>query len=249
MACEAKRGCGFRQVGGLYLVCDGVGQPCDRLPFGLEVCPCCGQGIKPARGWTWIDPISLFEGDHDKNTECKCPAACPVCYPAEHFSIMQGEVFSRVAAGLLWIGEKFYPSPSDFVAEGAAQGISRRISALPRGFQVGETWVFLAHRKCVPAKLESALDAKDPWAPGIFLAVRPPRVERIVKESEYQHYTETIRRVWKEAASGSKYSDLVPEDDQAFWRLHRDAERGITLVPVPDNDPDHNPNGGTNDED
>lgn len=30
MACEPKRGCGYRKVGGIYLVGGGIGVPCDR---------------------------------------------------------------------------------------------------------------------------------------------------------------------------------------------------------------------------
>jgi hypothetical protein len=48
MAIERKRGCGYRKVGGMYLVGDeGIWVPCDRLPIILDVCPACGGGIKP----------------------------------------------------------------------------------------------------------------------------------------------------------------------------------------------------------
>lgn len=53
MAIEAKRGCGFRKVGGTYLVSEGEGMPCDRLPIKLDVCPVCSHGFKRSRGWTW----------------------------------------------------------------------------------------------------------------------------------------------------------------------------------------------------
>lgn len=33
MASETKRGCGYRKVGGMYLVGDYIRVPCDRLPF------------------------------------------------------------------------------------------------------------------------------------------------------------------------------------------------------------------------
>jgi hypothetical protein len=56
MAVEARRGCGYRKVGGLYLVGGGIGATCDRLPFELGVCPCCNAGFKPSLGWTWIRP-------------------------------------------------------------------------------------------------------------------------------------------------------------------------------------------------
>lgn len=52
---EQRRGCGFRKVGGTYLVAKGPSRSCCRLPFELDVCPACGTGVKPTRGWTWID--------------------------------------------------------------------------------------------------------------------------------------------------------------------------------------------------
>ena len=56
MASEGKRGCGYRKFDALYIVCDPVSNPCDRLPFELSVCPCCKQGYKQARGFTWVIP-------------------------------------------------------------------------------------------------------------------------------------------------------------------------------------------------
>lgn len=35
MAVEARRGCGYRKAGGLYLVASGMGSPCHRLPIPL----------------------------------------------------------------------------------------------------------------------------------------------------------------------------------------------------------------------
>lgn len=61
MAVEAKRGCGYRKIGGTYLVGGGIGVPCDRLPLALDVCLCCGQGIKQALGFTWVDVAKLVE--------------------------------------------------------------------------------------------------------------------------------------------------------------------------------------------
>src|SRR5260370_22228167 len=53
MAVEAKRGCGYRKAGGLYLVGGGIGLPCDRLPYEIHECPCCHMSVlgeKPAKG-------------------------------------------------------------------------------------------------------------------------------------------------------------------------------------------------------
>jgi hypothetical protein len=234
MAVEPRRGCGFRKVGGLYLICAGLAAPCDRLPIPLGVCPCCGGGIKQTRGWTWIQPARLFGGKHDP---CGCRPSCPACDP----DAILGE---DGRAGLLWIGEQFYPSPADFAAEAARLGVSRRISAVPRGFKVGETWIFVAHPKAVQTTLVNkegeSLFAEEPGlGPGIFQAFRPSRIERIVKQSELEHYQDVLADVAPALESGAKLQDLVPASYEVFWRLRADVARGITLVPVPDDDPDH----------
>lgn len=215
MSVEPRRGCGFRKVGGLYIVCEGLSAPCDRLPIALTVCPCCGGGIKQTRGWTWIQPGRLFEGKH---RQCACRISCPACDPISAF----GE---DGRAGLLWIGEQHYPTPADFSAEAARLGVSRRIRAVPRGFKVGETWVFIAHPKAVNTTRingdgESLFAEEPDLGPGIFAAFRPTRIERIVRQSEF---------------------DAAEADQDFNQRMSDDNARGITWVPVPDDDPDHMP--------
>jgi hypothetical protein len=41
MAVEPKRGCGYRKVGGIYLVSGGEGRPCGCLQIPLHTCPSC----------------------------------------------------------------------------------------------------------------------------------------------------------------------------------------------------------------
>src|SRR5262245_48387771 len=145
MAVERRRGCGYRKIGGTYLVSEGITVQCDRLPIQLDVCPTCSSGFKQARGWQWVSLIGLVGGPHIVRkfvvlgNECDCWASCPLCkHPA-----------SIGKAGLLWIGEMFYKTPGAFMAEGREMGFSRRITAIPRGFEVGTTWVMLAHSKTV----------------------------------------------------------------------------------------------------
>ena len=230
MAVEPRRGCGYRKIGGLYLVSGGQGVPCDRLPFPLDVCPTCHHGIKQSRGWTWIDVAELVGGVHP---QCQDEFPCPICMaPAD-----MGK------AGLLWIGEQFYKTPLDFMREAAELGISRRISAIPRGFKVGETWVLFAHPKTIPCsncsgtglhggqpltpdpKIPKCGDCKGTgYKQGIFRVWRPERIEKILPES------------WK-------------IDPAHFEELQDLADKGITPVFVPDNDPDHRaPRGRKSDE-
>lgn len=167
MAVEARRGCGYRKIGGLYLVGDAFGVPCDRLPFPLHVCPVCSAGIKQARGWTWFDAAALFGGKHTDCTDAF--PGCPVC----------AGTIER--AGLIWIGEKFYKTPLEFDIEAAELGVSRRISAVPRDFKVGETWVLLAHPKaCINV---AAKEGEDAFLPGIFRVWRPSGIEKLLPES------------------------------------------------------------------
>lgn len=173
---EAARGCGYRAPGGLYLVAPELTEACSRLPFVLDVCPTCGAGVKPARGWTWIVPADLLglvtHGSSAHNL--RCPLGTP--------GLVAGHGGETVRSGLLWIGEKFYPTPHDFMDEAARMGISRRISAVPRGFVAGSTWVFLAHRKGaggVPVFGED-VEAK----PAIVTAFQPTAIEYIVKGDE-----------------------------------------------------------------
>jgi hypothetical protein len=177
MAIEPRRGCGYRKVGGTYLVSGPGGAPCDRLPFPLTVCPVCSCGIKQNRGWTWVNPKALFGGTH---AECKDPQygnlRCPIC---------RGEV---ERAGLLWIGGQFYKTPEAFEREAYSLGASRRIKAVPRDFVVGETWVLLAHPKAIEKRPEPAIVDDKPvpteYQAGIFYAWRPTRIEKILLESQ-----------------------------------------------------------------
>lgn len=223
MAVEAKRGCGYRKIGGLYMVGGGIGVFCDRLPFELTVCSCCGQGIKQARGWTWVDVAKLFNGSHIEvfpktpvegvmpfRVPCRCDEAglgCPLCLNPEGLG----------KAGLLWIGEKFYKTPNQFVKEGVELGFSRRISAVPQRFKIGETWVLLAHGKAVSKAVEThdadGAHFKMELVPGIFYVWLPQRIEKI-----------------------------LPESLRGTIEHGKLEKRGITAVFVPDDDPDHRGN-------
>ena len=176
MACEARRGCGYRKVGGLYMVGGGFGVPCDRLPFELSVCPCCGAGIKQTRGWTWVDVAALAGGNHviTGSAGCKpcgCFSGCPLCH----------NVKGMGKAGLLWVGAQFYPTIEHFEAEAKALGVSRRITAVPKNFEMGKTWILFAHPRGI---IKAVDDLKAAYVPAIFRVWKPERLERIFKESD-----------------------------------------------------------------
>jgi len=170
---ESRRGCGFRKPGGIYLCSGGYGRHCGALPIELSVCPTCHHGIHPARGWTWINladlaavrgcskGVEIGDGDYAIGQGC---GDCPIA---------DGRIQE---VGLIWVGEKFYPTATNFAEEANKMGISRRISAIPRKFKLGETWVALAHRKAIEA-------LPDPKA-GIFHVFKPTGIEYVVKEDD-----------------------------------------------------------------
>lgn len=211
MAIEGKRGCGYRKVNGLYLCGDGVSVPCDRLPYLLEPCPTCGQGIKQSRAFTAINPLKLF-GFHTPCADIHRP--CWFCDPVDELSY------------LLWVGERHY-TPESFQEEANRMGVSKRIPFIPKGLKLGETIIFLAHPQACTvtesAVLQQALAVAEPTnAPklleadrvvkkaGIFSVFRPRRIEQLITKS----------KATKETKNKLK-------------------KRGITPIVVPDNDPDH----------
>lgn len=241
MAVEAKRGCGYRRQGGLYLVGGGLSAPCDRMPYPLDRCKTCGGGIKFTRGHTWLQPdfFPVHDGCHDD-----CP--CPVCgyVGANQDGVIPSDDFGPHL--LLWIGRGHY-SPEAFLEEGRRLGVSRRISAMPKGLVLGETWVLLAHLDAVPSKLapdecgtcgkwkrhhgdQGCIDVErrvdcvkfEPPkpTPGIFCAFIPRAVELVLRES-----------------------DATPE------RVEKEAKRGVSVVRVPDDDRDHQGSVWDKDED
>jgi hypothetical protein len=201
---EARRNCGYRKVGGLYLVADPKqGIPCCQLPIIFTICPACGQGIKQARGWQWIDPSAWLELGHcdeahgNKVLFNTCPVACDAL---------------GKKVGLMWVGEKFYSTPAKFIAEDQALGICKRIKHIPRGFELGKTWVFLAHPKVKSSmEVNEKGELYEKWFGGVFRIFKPDRIEKVVTQADYQ------------------FDDVM------------DAlrEKGITPVPVDENDPNH----------
>lgn len=178
---DPVRGCGKRKAGGLYLMAGTNFSDCCALPIPLTVCPCCGQGIKFFRGFGWIMPAALFDGI--------------IC----HKDFTQDEKIDRVALnknyciierlpdkmGLMWVGEMFY-TPQEFTREAEKVGISKRIRQLPNDFEVGKTWLALAHRKAVPGP--------EGFAPGVFMFFKPARIEYVVRGDETTDFLERLEK-------------------------------------------------------
>jgi hypothetical protein len=177
---EGKRGCGYRKPGGMYLVdFTGNTRTCGRLPIPLTVCPVCGGGFKRARGFTWVDGDKLLEQVPDCS---QTPTFCKDCALQRYLKEGLG------TCGLLWVGERFYPTPHDFDREAECMGISRRITTVPKGLKPGETVILLAHRKAIQ-------HADGTFDGGIFRMFKPTHVEIVVKGNESDEVIEDyIRR-------------------------------------------------------
>jgi len=74
-------------------------------------------------------------------------------------------------------------------------GISKRIARIPRGFQIGKTWIFLAHNKAVwSANLNTVTLETDyssvKFVPGVIAVFLPQAIEmpvpKIITEDELQ---------------------------------------------------------------
>jgi len=190
---ETERGCGWRKPGGFYLVGGYAISSCCKLPLPLGVCPCCGEGMRFSRAPRWLaEPERLWAGK-----ECQKPGGvtggglCPLA---------EGRKLGPSL--LIWVGERFYPTPDAFISEGLVRGISRRLYHLPKGFTIGETWVLLAHRRAIPAPPPKFGEAPGEPGAGLFGVFRPTAIEYVVR------------------------------DDDPVERLEALANQGITLVRI-----------------
>lgn len=179
---ESARGCGYRSKGGIYLRFDGAAQACGRLPIPLVRCPCCGAGIRASRAPQWVDADMLLKPYLEQ--ECPTPDNCATC--PIHAAI-HGNIGKSL---LITVGEKFYPLPDDFIEESRRMGVSRRITSVPRDFEVGKTWVLFAHRKAVHERPEFVGPVK--FTPGIFAMCQPTRIEYVVKGTETDEEIEAL---------------------------------------------------------
>ncbi len=231
---ESRRGCGYREAGGLYLVGDAFGEACHRLPFALDICPTCGHGIRQSRAWTWIDAVKLFVPSCSLGREASphC-SACVICDPSKLLptdEIKEGEEHpNRGKSGLIWVGEKYYRFPETFIAEADRMQISRRIKAVPQGFVIGQTWVFLAHVKAI----FNREGGKVTYTPGIFRAYKPTGVEYVVKGDETEGELEKmvkrgITPVHVEKEGITSDMDLSPSEEKLDLSIEGDLMPNTT---------------------
>ena len=148
----------------------GLSATCDRMPLPLTVCHVCHAGIKPTRGWQWVVLPTMVQDAEPRTCDSPLCHACPMNpqRPEERM-------------GLLWCGEKFYPTPHDWIREAQTQGISRRLPAVPKDLVLGHTWVVMVHRKAVQGLTETGDIV---YHPGLIQAFRPTALEYVVRGDE-----------------------------------------------------------------
>ena len=220
---EGARGCGYRQPGGLYLCSDQPGQACGLLPVPTTVCPCCGAGIRPARGWTWVDPDLLLP-HHDDPAAVPPHPGCPLDTVG---LITSAEGTSQ--AGLIWIGQAYYPTPGAWLDEGHRLGFSRRIAALPRGYVPGSTWVLVGHRKALRHGYLARTPGDPDGQPQLYASVQAA-LDAGATAAE-PHYVPGIFHLWR--PSRCEYVVRGTEDELALARLERRGIEPVQVVPVP----------------
>lgn len=214
MGVEPKRGCGYRQVGGIYLVGSGALAECDRIPMPLpEACPCCNGGIKHTRTPRKINARQLW-GEHEMCTEQQA-FTCYVCHPGDDVAYVMG------------VGEQHYPRPQDFVDEAIRLGVSKRIPAVPRDVEIGKTKIFLTHKKALLCQEKDA-KGNDKYQTGVIYAFVVTGVEQIVKQSEYEAVKEGL-------AKRNITAVAVPDDDPDHQPKKNKKGAVVKLVPEGDN--------------
>lgn len=78
---------------------------------------------------------------------------------------------------LLWVGHKFYRTVDQYLSEATRMGISRRVKAIPHNFELGKTWVWLAH-------IEAVRHEDGTFEPAVFHAFCPQRMEYVVADGD-----------------------------------------------------------------
>jgi len=244
---EAKRGCGYRKIGGRYLMGGKVGRPCGRFPFPLTVCPVCAGGIKQTRTFLWIRPAQLFAnlGPCALRASDTC-GGCPVADVAR-LANADGK------AGLLWVGEGFYKTPEDFLLEAAQQGVCRRVAQVPKGMQPGQ-WVFLAHPKAVAVpvadlsveeRADLPEDTQFVYRPGVFSAFQVSHIDACVSEAEYAD-TEAMDKLRARGLTPVALPDLPRHRGSVYDVGGEDGAEAATLDLFPHEDhPAGPPDGAT----
>jgi hypothetical protein len=202
---ESERYCGYRKPDatgvGIYLMGPKYGEKCERLPFPLSVCSVCGEGIRFSRNMRIINPSRLFGKAVEPVCTKECQQhdheSCPMCNP---------EAVAGAVGGVMWAGQKFY-TPDKFNIEAAGMGISKKISSVPKAFQIGVHHVYLAHKKAV-----LVYDGINPWRPGVFMVFKPTHIDLVI---EHEHHIPLKAiRLKEKHGDNARIVKVIPEENE-----------------------------------
>ncbi len=143
--------------------------------------------MKAGRGFQWVKWEFLGMGPCLKwqnNTEDFC--LCPLGVKRDPDEKL----------GLMWTGEKYYPKPEDFMAEARAQGVSKRIPAVPRDFVLGKTWLALAHRKAISRQVMPPQGDQPvtEYHAAVFSLFLPTEIQYVVTGEETDEQLEAMEK-------------------------------------------------------
>lgn len=186
---EHRRMCGWRRPDktgvGIYLVGPMAAEICERLPYYVKPCHGCGSVFRFFRGWMGVGPSERFSDEprcgQNGLQENHRHELCAVCSPE----------IAGPNAMVVFVGKKFY-SPAEFVDEALKIGISKKIPNFPEWFEIGKTYVYLAHNEAVlkqrvnPGTMEPVFDEKTKRPvmdalPGLIGCFRPVQIDLVVK--------------------------------------------------------------------
>jgi len=216
MAVEKRRGCGYRKVGGIYLAGDYGGVPCHRLPIATDICPVCKSGIKQTRGLTWIDPVGFLGQACDYMSTGRLGAPYTEPDRARRLDALAHCTKCPACEISLFRGEEVGLT---WIGEKYyATTASFMNEAADQGFSKRLPAIpkgFKIGKHWIffahPKAIVSRAPEYDPPRPGIFFVWKPERIEIIVTQTQ--------------------------SEDADFMKPL--AEKGLTPVIVPDDDPDH----------
>ena len=215
MAVEKARGCGFRKIGGLYLVAkDGTWASCERFPIPLRACPTCDCRVNFARNFQWITHEMLLSYAVPCGAVDDHCVRCPLCRP----SMLKNDT-PATKSGLIWIGKQHY-TPQGFLVEANSIGVSRRISSIPKGLVVGKTRIFVAHKQGLNLQQKLIEDSAefepgDQIEPAVIASFVPQAIELMVDDTGEMEEEEWVQKLVK--------------------------DKGVKLVELPASDMDHRP--------
>jgi hypothetical protein len=207
---EKERGCGWRKVGGAYLVGTGLAVPCDALPLELVDCPCCGFEVPFSRNIIKIHGGYL--AGRMRGHECRDKFPCPICHGSDKIKRFY----------LMYVSQKAY-TPDTFMSEAMSQGVSKRIppQSIPKDLKLGEDWIFLAMKKYPlketnkpPLIHPDAFSTEEPEtkireAKAVFYAFKPIRKEIML----WSDTPNTVIDHWKEQGFTPVFIDHTPENE------------------------------------